>query len=233
MNDSIDRRTFLRTQVLVGLGFSLSGELRAARPEDRSLPFLLTPESRRYDELRVRFNRRVERRPAFIALCEDTEQVAQAIRFAGARKLRVSVKSGGHSFEGFSSNDGGLVVDLSLLDRVQEVGNQQIRVGPGCTLEKLYDALLPKGRLLPAGSCGGVGVGGLTLGGGYGLFSRLYGLTCDHLLGVRFVDGRGNIHDTSEAGEIDDELLWACRGGARSERAVDMPTAQRDESSIA
>ena len=77
------------------------------------------------------------------------------------------------------------------------------------TLGDVYSFLLPKGRLLPAGSCSGVGLGGLTLGGGYGLFARQFGLTCDHLERVRMVGGLGQVVDSN----ADPDLLWACQGG--------------------
>ena len=73
----------------------------------------------------------------------------------------------------------------------------------------MYTQILPKQKIIPAGSCGGVGVGGLTLGGGYGLFSRKFGLTCDSLQEVTLVDAYGNIHSSKD----NPELLWACRGG--------------------
>jgi FAD/FMN-containing dehydrogenase len=104
---------------------------------------------------------------------------------------------------------GGLVINLSKMNSMEFLENNNIKVGPGCTLFNLYDQILPKKRLLPAGSCGTVGIGGLTMGGGYGLFSRKFGLTCDHLLEATFVDGNGKIHSTKD----DPELLWALRGG--------------------
>jgi hypothetical protein len=80
---------------------------------------------------------------------------------------------------------------------------------PACLLKDIYNVLLPKKRVIPAGSCGTVGVAGLTLGGGYGFFSRQYGLTCDSLLEATLVDGKGQIHYT-KTGE---ELMWALKGG--------------------
>jgi hypothetical protein len=111
--------------------------------------------------------------------------------------------------EGFSCNDGGMVINLSKLSTVEVLSDNKIKVGPGCTLAGLYDTILPQGRLLPAGSCATVGIGGLTLGGGYGLFSRKYGLTCDHLAEATMVDGKGNII----AAKDDAELMWALKGG--------------------
>jgi len=170
---------------------------------------LFRPDADRYPELSTRFNLRVPQRPAAIVLCRNTTDVATAVLYAQQEGLPVAVKSGGHSFEGFSSNDGGLVVDLSLLDQVEWIDDTTFRVGPACTLAELYDALLPRGRIIPAGSCGSVGLGGLTLGGGYGLFSRKLGLTCDSLIGVTLVDGAGVVRDSRS----DPELLWACKGG--------------------
>jgi hypothetical protein len=111
--------------------------------------------------------------------------------------------------EGFSVSDGGMVINLSEMNGVAFLEDGHIKTGPGCTLSKLYDIILPKGRILPAGSCATVGLGGLALGGGYGIFSRKYGLTCDHMLSAVMVDGSGNVHHTDD----DPELLWALRGG--------------------
>ena len=84
-----------------------------------------------------------------------------------------------------------------------------LTAGAGCRLEEVNRFLLARGRFLPAGSCGTVGLAGLTLGGGYGMFARKWGLTCDHLHRVQMVDGTGTIRDSNE--ELD--LLWASRGG--------------------
>ena len=111
--------------------------------------------------------------------------------------------------EGFSANDGGLVINLSKMNSVEFLEDNKIKTGPGCTLSHLYDQILPKKRIIPAGSCGTVGLGGLTMGGGYGMFARKYGLACDSLLEATLVDGNGMIHSTKD----DPELLWAIRGG--------------------
>lgn len=170
---------------------------------------LISKEDNGYDELRKGFNKRINHLPKFIALCRTTQDVAEAVRYARKNNLSISVKSGGHSMEGFSGNNGGLVINLSKMNSVEFLEEDKIKVGPGCTLSNLYDHILPKGRIIPAGSCGTVAVGGLTTGGGYGLFSRKYGLTCDHLMEATFVDGNGEIHFTKN----NPDLLWALRGG--------------------
>jgi len=95
------------------------------------------------------------------------------------------------------------------LNKVEWLDANTIRVGPACKLADVYHELLPKNKIIPGGSCAGVGIGGLTLGGGYGLLARKFGLTCDSLQSVTMVDGKGNIVDSNS----DKELLWACKGG--------------------
>ena len=168
----------------------------------------ITKENKDYEKLKQRFNKRITKNPKVIALCKNTHGVAEAVKYANSNQLQISVKSGGHSFEGFSTNEGGLVIDLSLVNSIEWLENKTAKIGPGCKLSQLYDAILPEGRIIPAGSCGSVGLGGLTLGGGYGIFSRKYGLTCDSLLHVTVIDGKGNIHSS----ENNEELLWACKG---------------------
>ncbi len=172
---------------------------------------LLTPTSSGadYEKYRGGFNRRVSSHPKGIGICTNTEEVAAAVKYARTKSLRVAVRSGGHSFEGFSSNNDGLVVNLSAMNSVEILQGNTVKIEPGCTLSKLYDTLLPRGKLVPGGSCGGVGVGGLALGGGYGFFARKYGLTCDNLKDLTLVDGSGEVHSSKS----DPELLWACRGG--------------------
>lgn len=177
--------------------------------ELKSTVELIRKNDPRYEELRKGFNKRIEHFPLVIALCRSTEDVVEAIRYARDNNLGVTVKSGGHSMEGFSGNNGGLVVNLSKMNNVEFLDDHHIKVGPGCTLSRLYDHILPEERLIPAGSCGTVALGGLTTGGGYGLFARKYGLTCDNLLEATFVDGNGEVHSTKD----DPELLWALRGG--------------------
>jgi FAD/FMN-containing dehydrogenase len=162
-----------------------------------------------YDALRQGFNKRIDKQPAIIAVCKNTEGVAAAVKYAIANNLPIAIKSGGHCMEGFSCSNGGLVINLSLMNKISWVDANTITTGPAVLLRDLYNTCLPKGKILPGGSCETVALSGLALGGGYGLLSRQLGLTCDSLLKIKMVDGSGNIISS----ENDSELMWACRGG--------------------
>jgi len=173
-------------------------------------------DNEQYEKLRVGFNKRIQKYPLVIAQCKTINGIAAAVKYGKENKLAISIKSGGHCFEGFSSNDNGLVINLSSMKKVEFLDDNTLRIEPGCTLSELYDFILPKEKIIPAGSCGGVGVGGLTLGGGYGFFSRKYGLTCDSLQEISLVDGDGNIHSSKD----NPDLLWACKGGGNGNFGV-------------
>lgn len=190
--------------------------LKPATKLDEVPLFLVKKGDAQYDILRQGFNKRIDKYPAAIAVCTATDQIAAAISYAKQQELAVTVKSGGHCMEGFSCNDGGLVINVSKLNHIEWISDNTVRVGPGCKLHEIYDELLPKGKIIPSGSCGGVGIGGLTLGGGYGLFSRKFGLTCDSLEEVTMVDGKGKTYNSAR----EPELLWACRGGGNGNFGV-------------
>ena len=152
-------------------------------------------------------------RPALVVRPRDPGEVAAALAHAGRHDLAVSVRSGGHSPLGHSTNSGGMVIDLSHLDRVQvlDAGRRLVRVGGGATWGTVAAALDPYGWGLTAGDTGTVGVGGLTLGGGVGWMVRRYGLAIDNLVGARVVTADGRLLTTSQ--EEHSDLFWALRGG--------------------
>ncbi len=177
---------------------------------------LLERNDNRYETFNTAFNKRIKHLPKYIAVCKTEKGVQYAVQKAASEGLKVAVKSGGHSFEGFSSNDGGMVVNLSQMKQIKWLSDTEVEVQPGCLLQNIQAEFFPKGRLLPSGSCGTVGIGGLTLGGGYGFFSRKYGLTCDSLLQLTMIGADGKVYTT----EDDKELLWACRGGGNGNFGV-------------
>jgi hypothetical protein len=168
-----------------------------------------------YETLRKGFNKRIEKYPAIIALCNNEAGVSEAILYAKKSNLKVTIKSGGHCMEGFSCLQDGMVINLSLLNTI-ELDKNTVTVGPAVQLKQLYEILLPKGKYVPGGSCQTVAIGGLTLGGGYGILSRVYGLTCDSLLQATMVDGNGVVHKTI----VGEQLMWALKGGGNGNFGV-------------
>ncbi|MEU5881970.1 FAD-binding oxidoreductase [Spirillospora sp. NPDC047279] len=233
----MERRTFLAATALGGLGsFTASGcspdgdrggagpkatTPRASRPAptgpadwnalERGLEGrLIRPGDAAYDQAKRLYIPRYDRvRPAGIAYCEIPQDVAECVAFATRRRLPVAVRSGGHNYAGWSTGSG-LVVDVSAMDAVEHDGGRAT-VGAGTRLIDLYDRLSRAGAGVPAGTCPTVGIAGLALGGGLGVLSRAYGLTCDVLESVRVVTADGRVRTCDAAREP--ELYWACRGG--------------------
>jgi FAD/FMN-containing dehydrogenase len=163
-----------------------------------------------YAQAKLVYNTRFDgARPLAIAYCESATDVAKALRWAQRYRVPLAVRSGGHSYGGYSTVDG-LVVDVSRMNAVRTAGSVAT-VGAGAQLIDVYSALWNRGRTIPGGSCPTVGIGGLALGGGIGFSSRLHGTTSDNVLGLTLVDASGRLR-TCSAGENAD-LYWACRGG--------------------
>lgn len=151
--------------------------------------------------------------PALVVRPRGPEEVAAAIAHAVSRDLAVSVRSGGHSPVGHSTDTGGMVIDLRYFDSVEVIDEARrlVRVGGGATWGGVAAALSPFGWALTAGDTSDVGVGGLTLGGGIGWMVRRYGLAIDNLVGARLVTPDGRLLAASP--DEHSELFWALRGG--------------------
>ena len=163
-----------------------------------------------YDGTRVLYNPRFDGvRPQAIARCATVDDVRECVRFARAYHVPLALRSGGHSYGGWSTGPG-LVVDVGRMSAI-DVQNGQVTVGAGARLIDLYDAVASRGQGIPAGSCPTVGVTGLTLGGGVGVLSRAWGLTCDDLLAAQVVTADGQARECDAA--RDPDLFWALRGG--------------------
>ena len=149
--------------------------------------------------------------PQAIAYCASADDVARCVDFATAHQTAFAARSGGHSYGGYSSSPG-LVIDVSRLSSisVDERANTAT-VGAGAKLIDVYNALGAHRRLLPSGSCPTLGISGITLGGGIGVFGRKYGLTSDNLRSLELVTADAQ-RVTAGATEHPD-LLWASRGG--------------------
>jgi FAD/FMN-containing dehydrogenase len=170
------------------------------------------PADAEYDGARRCFNALVDRRPSVIARCVEAGDVAAAFDFARARGLEVAVRGGGHNPAGHCVADGALVIDLSLMRRVDVDGDARIaRADGGATWLDFDSATQAFGLVTPGGVVGSTGVGGLTLGGGIGHLTAQHGLTCDNLVGAEVVTPDGSVISTSP--DENAELLWGLRGG--------------------
>jgi FAD/FMN-containing dehydrogenase len=151
-------------------------------------------------------------RPLAIALCETAGDVARCVRWSKRQGVPLRARSGGHSYGGWSTVHGGLVVDVGRMNAITvDAAGATARVGAGARLIDVYEALWERRRTIPAGSCPTVGIAGLTLGGGIGFSARRHGLTCDNVLEVRLIDARGELLVCDSRRHPD--LFWASRGG--------------------
>ncbi len=172
---------------------------------------LARPGSATYDTVRLTQNPRYDgARPLAVLSVANAQDVATAFSFARDHAVPVAIRSGGHSYPGWSAGDGALVVDVRPLDQVSLSGTTAT-VGAGASLAQVYDGLGTHGRGIPGGSCPTVGVAGLTQGGGVGVLTRAYGLTCDSVSAMQVVLADGKVVTASADEEPD--LFWALRGG--------------------
>ncbi len=181
-------------------------------PPGPRLGEVLRPGDAGYDEARRVWNGAIDRRPAIIARCRTVDEVAAAVRIANSTGLEIAVRGGGHSIPGHSVCEGGMMIDLSPMQRVQVDTERRIaRAEPGLVWGDYDAATQAHGLASPGGEISHTGVAGLTLGGGIGWLSRAYGLACDHLVGAELVLADGTIVDVDD--ESDPELMWGLRGG--------------------
>jgi FAD/FMN-containing dehydrogenase len=165
-----------------------------------------------YDSTRRVWNGMHDKRPALIARCQNAEDIRHAVNFARERDLLTAVRGGGHSWPGKSVCDDGLMLDLADMKNIDvDVAGQTAWCEGGALLGHLDDATLAEGLVTTAGVVSHTGVGGFTLGGGFGRVNRMHGLTIDNLLGAEIVTADGQLRTVSADNEPD--LFWAIRGG--------------------
>ena len=189
-------------------------------PTERAVEGLLStlrgkairPSDEAYDAARRVYNAMIDRHPRLIVQCADVADVVRCVNFARDEGLPPAVRCGSHSVPGFGTCDGGLVIDLSGMKGIRVDPVRRVaRVDGGCTWHDFDHATHVFGLATPGGIISTTGVGGLTLGGGFGHLSRRYGLSCDNLISADVVTADGRML-TASATENQD-LFWAIRGG--------------------
>ena len=173
---------------------------------------VVLPADAEYETARRGFNALVDRRPTAIARCVNASDVAVAFDFARAHELEVAVRGGGHNPAGHCVCDGGLVIDLSLMRKVEVDDRSRIAHSEGGATWLDFDSATQAfGLVTPGGVVVSTGVAGLSLGGGIGHLTAQYGLTCDNIIGAELVTPQGNVIHANADENAD--LLWGLRGG--------------------
>lgn len=169
----------------------------------------------RYDSAHLGFNHLFRHRPEAIVYCGETQDVVNALAWARHNEVPVRVRSGGHCLEGWSSVDDGLVIDVSRIKSAAiDASSNTATVGAGLNQLEAVTSLGEAGCAAPTGTEGTVGLVGATLGGGFGLLTRNFGMASDNLLAAEIVVApAGGGAETIVADEENNaDLLWALRG---------------------
>ncbi len=173
---------------------------------------LLLPGHEAYDRARLVLNPSIDKHPALIVQPRVASDIRNAVDFARESNLLVAVKCGGHSPSGKSTCDGGMMIDLSLLRGARVDAQQRIAwVSGGSWLGDMDQETMAFGLATTAGSVSHTGVGGLTLGGGFGRLARRFGLAVDNVRGVELVTAAGQL--VRAYPDENPDLYWAVRGG--------------------
>jgi FAD/FMN-containing dehydrogenase len=173
---------------------------------------VIAPDDPRYEEARHVWNSMIDKRPVLIARCLGTSDVVAAVRFAQEQGLEIAVRGGGHNVAGNAVNDGGIVIDLSLMKGIHvDPARRVARSQSGVVWGELDRETQRYGLATPGGVVSSTGIAGFTLSGGMALTSRKWGLACDNLLSVEVVTANGEVLQASMTEHPD--VFWAVRGG--------------------
>jgi hypothetical protein len=173
---------------------------------------LLRPSHSGYEDARTIWNGMVARTPGLIARCANVSDVQSAVRAASETGILTAVRCGGHSLAGFSTCDGGLVIDLTRMRQVTvDPETRRAKIAGGCLLGSIDRATQKAGLVFPSGVVSHTGASGLILGGGTGWLTRRFGLSCDNVEGFTLVTADSSVVRANA--KENSELFWALRGG--------------------
>lgn len=172
---------------------------------------VVTPDDPLFQELRQVYNRSIQKCPLAIVFCQNPTDVSNAVLWSRSHDVPLRIRNGGHNYEGYSTGNGVLDIDLSEMNQISiDEEAHLLTVQGGVKNRQLYDFVSSKGYPFPGGTCPTVGVSGYALGGGWGLSCRYLGLGCDSLVEIRMVNSEGSILTASL--QENPDLFWACRG---------------------
>jgi FAD/FMN-containing dehydrogenase len=173
---------------------------------------VIVPGDPPYEEARKIWNGRIDRYPAAVVRCTSSADVAASVSFAAENGLLVAVRCGGHSTPGYSTCDGGIVIDLREMNRTTvDPDARTARVQGGAVWAEFDAATQEHGLAVTGGRVSDTGVGGLAVGSGSGWLERMHGFTCESLISAEVVTAAGEVVRASESENPD--LFWGLRGG--------------------
>jgi len=172
---------------------------------------VITPCSNEYEQARQEWNRAIQKFPIVIVYCYSVEDVRNAVCWAVCNGIKIRIRSGGHHYQGYSTGNDVLVIDVSQMKQLKlDEADNSVFFQSGVENREIYDYLGAREYPFPGGTCPTVGVSGYTLGGGWGYSSRYLGLGCDSLIALEMIDYQGNLLKAENNHNPD--LFWACRG---------------------
>ena len=225
----MERRDFLKGSAYLVVGGSLLSIRQAEAATGLPIAALQASLDPKKDKLLLRgdkaslgfdasYNKRTQISPQVRVVAASAASVGATIRWATDNGIGFAIRSGGHSYEGFSQNPD-LVIDVRGMIGINlSADKQSVSIGSGSSLGSVYDRLSRSDLAIPAGTCFPVGVAGHSLGGGFGLLGRPFGLACDSILSMELVDAAGQIRHASE--QENPDLFWALRGGGNGSFGV-------------
>ncbi len=189
----------------------LSG-MRLAQLREKMTGHVIVPGDENYDAARKVWNGMIDRKPALILQCQTANDVITGLKTAKQNNLPIAVRGGGHNVTGNAVCDGGVVIDLSGMKKVQ-VDPEQLtaKAQTGATWGDFDKATQVFGLATTGGLVSTTGIAGLTLGGGVGWLVRHFGMSCDNLLSAEVVTANGELVTASNTENAD--LFWGIRGG--------------------
>jgi FAD/FMN-containing dehydrogenase len=180
---------------------------------------LLGPNDSGYEDLRRVHNGMIDRRPALIARCLGTADIADTVRFARTRGIELALRGGGHNVAGRAVCDGGLMLDMSLMKGIHvDPVRRTARAQGGVNWREFNRETQAHGLATTGGVISTTGIAGLTLGGGLGWLMAKYGLAADNLLSAEVVTASGEIVRGSK--DENSDLFWGLQGGGANFGAV-------------
>jgi FAD/FMN-containing dehydrogenase len=173
---------------------------------------ILNPGDDGYEAARRVHNGLIDRRPALIARCQNTADVADAVRFARHAGLEICVRGGGHNVAGRAVAADALMIDLEPMKGIHvDPVRRTVRAQGGVLWKELNRETAVHGLAVTGGAISTTGIAGLTLGGGLGWLMAKLGLAADNVTSIELVNAEGEVLDVTATSDA--ELFWALRGG--------------------